>query len=249
MRPLESRTVKHLLVVDDDTQLRSLLIDYLSQHAFRVTGVKDGHQLTQVMATDEVDLVIVDLNLGHEDGLEIVRTLSAKSDTPIIVISGDRQDETDKVVGLELGASDYVTKPFGLREFLARIRAALRIKPISTEHNDRKIYSFNGWTLNVKRRQLTFGSAEEIKLTAAEFNLLVAFLRSPRQILSREQLLAASRVHAEEIYDRSIDVLILRLRRKIEVDASEPKLILTERGAGYMFNAEVTVEERRRGKP
>ncbi|MCB4769723.1 response regulator [Ancylobacter sp. Lp-2] len=240
--------MKHLVVVDDDTRLRGLLIDYLSQHAFRVTGVKDSRQLTQVLATDQVDLVIVDLNLGHEDGLEIVRALSSTSDVPIIVISGDRLEETDKVVGLELGASDYVTKPFGLREFLARIRAALRIKPISTEHNDRKIYGFEGWMLNVKRRQLVAADGREIKLTAAEFNLLVAFLRSPRQILSREQLLAASRVHAEEIFDRSIDVLILRLRRKIEVDASEPKLILTERGVGYMFNADVTVEERRRAR-
>ncbi|MBS7534538.1 response regulator [Ancylobacter sonchi] len=238
--------MKHLVVVDDDTQLRGLLIDYLSQHAFRVTGLKDSRQLAQLLATDQVDLVIVDLNLGHEDGLEIVRTLSSRSDVPIIVISGDRLEETDKVVGLELGASDYVTKPFGLREFLARIRAALRIKPISTEHNDRKIYGFEGWTLNVKRRQLMAPDGREIKLTAAEFNLLVAFLRSPRQILSREQLLAASRVHAEEIFDRSIDVLILRLRRKIEVEASEPRLILTERGVGYLFNADVTVEERRR---
>ncbi|GAB4064413.1 two-component system response regulator VirG [Ancylobacter sonchi] len=208
--------------------------------------MKDSRQLAQLLATDQVDLVIVDLNLGHEDGLEIVRTLSSRSDVPIIVISGDRLEETDKVVGLELGASDYVTKPFGLREFLARIRAALRIKPISTEHNDRKIYGFEGWTLNVKRRQLMAPDGREIKLTAAEFNLLVAFLRSPRQILSREQLLAASRVHAEEIFDRSIDVLILRLRRKIEVEASEPRLILTERGVGYLFNADVTVEERRR---
>ncbi len=240
--------MKHLLVVDDDTKLRSLLIDYLSQHAFRVTGVKDSHQLRQVLATDPADLVIVDLNLGHEDGLEIVRTLSGKSDAPIIIISGDRQEETDKVVGLELGASDYVTKPFGLREFLARVRVALRVQPLSPERKDRKIYSFKGWVLNVKNRRLTYNGNNEVKLTVSEFNLLTAFLRSPRQVLSREQLLSASRVHNEEIFDRSIDVLILRLRRKLEADPSNPKLILTERGIGYFFDTEVEVDERKRAK-
>ncbi|WP_064696946.1 response regulator [Rhizobium aegyptiacum] len=240
--------MKHILVVDDDSKLRGLLIDYLSQHAFRVTGVKDSHQLGQVLQAEPVDLVLVDLNLGHEDGLEIVRTLSGKSDAPIIIISGDRLEETDKVVGLELGASDYITKPFGLREFLARIRAALRVRPATTDRKDRKVYTFDGWTLNVKRRQLLLNGGEEVKLTTGEFNLLIAFLRSPRQVLSREQLLSASRVHDEEIFDRSIDVLILRLRRKLETDPSSPKLIRTERGAGYIFDADVAVEERGRPK-
>lgn len=240
--------MKHVLVVDDDSKFRGLLIDYLSQHAFRVTGVKDSHQLGAVLQTEQVDLVIVDLNLGHEDGLEIVRTLSGKSDAPVIIISGDRLEETDKVVGLELGASDYLTKPFGLREFLARVRATLRVRPTPADRKDRKIYSFNGWALNIKKRQLTLDGESEVKLTAGEFNLLVAFLKAPRQVLSREQLLSASRVHDEEIFDRSIDVLILRLRRKLEVDPSNPQLIRTERGAGYLFDAEVTVDERRRPK-
>ncbi len=238
--------MKHIMVVDDDIKLRGLLIDYLSQHAFRVTGVKDSHQLGQVLAAEHVDLVIVDLNLGHEDGLEIVRTLSTKSDAPIIIVSGDRLEETDKVVGLELGAADYVTKPFGLREFLARVRVALRARPQVSDRKERKIYSFNGWELNVQKRRLTHNGDKEIKLTAGEFNLLTAFLGAPRTILTREQLLSASRVHDEEIFDRSIDVLILRLRRKIEVDPSNPKLILTERGAGYIFDAEVSVKELRR---
>ncbi|MEP7454111.1 response regulator [Phyllobacterium sp. SB3] len=239
--------MKHILIVDDDSKLRALLIDYLSQHAFRVTGVKDSHQLGQILAAETVDLVVVDLNLGHEDGLEIVRTLSTKSDAPIIIISGDRMEETDKVVGLELGAGDYMTKPFGLREFLARVRASLRVRPQLPERRDQKIYSFANWKLNVKRRKLLRDGAEEIKLTAAEFNLLTAFLDTPTQVLSREQLLNASRVHDEEIFDRSIDVLILRLRRKLEADPSNPTLILTERGAGYVFDAEVAVEEQRRG--
>jgi two-component system, OmpR family, response regulator len=241
-------TVKHIIVVDDDSKVRGLLIDYLSQHAFRVTGVKDSYQLDQVLQTETVDLVMVDLNLGHEDGLEIVRTLSGKSDAPIIIISGNRLEETDKVVGLELGATDYITKPFGLRELLARVRAALRVRPSTTDRKDRKVYSFAGWSLNIKKRQLLGGSENEVKLTAGEFNLLVAFLKSPRQVLSREQLLAASRVHDEEIFDRSIDVLILRLRRKLEIDPSTPKMIRTERGIGYIFDTEVSVEERVRAK-
>jgi DNA-binding response OmpR family regulator len=238
--------VKHILIIDDDSKLRNLLIDYLSQHAFRVTGVKDSHQLNQVLGVEAVDLIVVDLNLGHEDGLEIVRSVSAKSDCPIFIISGDRLEETDKVVGLELGATDYLTKPFGLREFLARIRAALRTRTFLPEKREHKIFAFSTWELNVKRRQLLKEGGEEVKLTAAEFNLLTAFLGTPRQVLSREQLLTASRVHDEEIFDRSIDVLILRLRRKLEIDPSNPALIKTERGAGYVFDADVEVSERRR---
>ncbi|WP_322515147.1 winged helix-turn-helix domain-containing protein [Rhodopseudomonas palustris] len=238
--------MKHILVVDDDSRLRSMLVDYLTQHAFRASAAKDSHQLGQILAKDPADLIVVDLNLGREDGLEIVRSHSTKSDAPIIIISGDRLDEADKVVGLELGASDYITKPFGLREFVARIRAALRVKPASIVKPDRSLYLFDDWTLNARQRQLTSVSAGEVKLTAAEYNLLMAFLTAPKQVMSREQLLAASRVHNEEVFDRSIDVLILRLRRKLEPDPSNPKLIVTERGAGYVFDAEVTVEHRPR---
>ncbi|TCL74841.1 response regulator [Rhizobium sp. BK251] len=238
--------MKHVLVVDDDTAMRHLLIDYLSQHAFKVSAVGDSQQMARILATEAVDLVVVDLNLGHEDGLEIVRNLSSKSDAPIIIISGDRLEEADKVVGLELGATDYVSKPFGMREFLARVRAALREKPLRPVAKDRKSYAFKGWILSLKQRRLLSDSNEEIKLTVGEFNLLVAFLNAPRQVLSREQLLSASRVHEEEIYDRSIDVLILRLRRKLEKDSSNPEIIKTERGVGYFFDADVTTEHSRR---
>jgi two-component system, OmpR family, response regulator len=241
--------LKHILVVDDDEKLRTLIVDYLSQHAFRVTGVSDSRQLAQVLATDAVDLTIVDRNLGSEDGLDIVRSLSGNSDAPIIIISGNRPEEADKVVGLELGASDYITKPFGLGEFLARVRAALRKKPPVQGRKDRRSYSFDAWTLNLRRRQLVYASKEEIKLTAAEFNLLVVFLCAPRQILSREQLLSATSLHDEEISDRSIDIQILRLRRKLDKDPSQPKLIRTERGAGYIFDAEVSVEDRAETMP
>lgn len=234
--------MKHVLVVDDDNTIRKLLSDYLSQHAFRVSTVSDSHNMSRVLSTETVDLVIVDLNLGHEDGLEIVRNLSTKSDAPIIIISGDRLEEADKVVGLELGATDYIVKPFGMRELLARVRAALREKPIKAAPRDRKSYLFNGWILNLKQRRLVSEAKEEVKLTAGEFNLLAAFLKAPKQVLSREQLISASRVHEEEVFDRSIDVLILRLRRKLEQDSSHPRLIKTERGVGYFFDAHVAVE-------
>lgn len=240
--------MKHILVIDDDSAIRSLLRDYLSQHAFRVTVVSGSQELPRIMATDPVDLIIVDLNLGNEDGLDIVRKLSSSSDYPIIIISGDRLEEADKVVGLELGAVDYITKPFGTRELLARVRSSLRERPVIETKKDKKIYTFNEWELNIKLRRLTCRGEHEVKLTAGEFNLLTAFLRSPRQVLSREQLLSASRVYNEEVFDRSIDVLILRLRRKLEKDPSQPALIKTERGAGYLFDAEVAVTHRGNGK-
>ena len=235
--------MKHILIIDDDPAIRSLLVDYFKKYAFRVSAVSDSQGMARILATEPVDLVVVDLNLGFEDGLEIVRNLSSKSDAPIIIISGDRLEEADKVVGLELGASDYITKPFGMREFLARVRSVLREKPKKNIAKDRKTYIFQNWSLSLKERRLYSTEGMDIRLTAGEFNLLVAFLEAPRQILSREQLLAASRVHDEEVYDRSIDVLILRLRRKLESDSSIPNLIKTERGVGYFFNADVTTRQ------
>jgi two-component system, OmpR family, response regulator len=237
--------VKHILVVDDDPSMRSLLTDYLSQHAFRVTCVVDSQQASRVLKLETVDILVVDLNLGQEDGLEIVRKFPAFCEAPIIIISGDRFEEADKVVGLELGATDYITKPFGLREFLARIRASLRSKPATRPPTAKLSYSFDEWVLSVRSRTLD-REGSRTKLTTGEFNLLTAFLDAPKQILSRAELLSASRVHDEEVFDRSIDVLILRLRRKLEDNPSNPKLIKTERGAGYIFDADVSVKERPR---
>ncbi|AJY48018.1 response regulator [Martelella endophytica] len=235
--------MKHVLVIDDDSAIRDLLTEYLSQHALRVTGLSDSHGLQRVLSTDEVDLFIIDLNLGREDGLDIVRHLSSTSDRPIIIISGDRLEEADKVIGLELGAVDYIAKPFGIRELLARVRVSLRSRPALQTGKDRTIFRFEGWELDVGLRRLVHGGVER-RLTAAEFNLLTAFLRAPRQVLSREQLLLASRVHNQEVFDRSIDVLVLRLRRKLEADPARPRLIRTERGVGYMLAADVEVVRR-----
>lgn len=237
--------MKNILVVDDDVSMRSLLVEYLSQNEFNTSAVENSQQVTRHLQAQSTDLVILDLNLGKEDGLQIVRSLYGKLDVPIIIITGYRLDESDKVIGLELGASDYITKPFGLREFLARVRAALRERPERKGNVQGKIYSFDDWRVSTKNRRLTDASGEEVKLTAGEFNLLMAFVKAPRQILSREQLLLATRVYDQEIYDRSIDVLILRLRRKLEEDPSSPRYIRTERGVGYIFDAEVNVEELR----
>jgi len=234
--------MRHLLVVDDDSQYRGVLVDYLSQHAFRVTGARDSHQAEQILAKEQIDLTLFDLNLRQEDGLGIVRKLFGKSESPIIIMSGDRLEEADKVAGLELGASDYVAKRCGPRELVARVRAALRDRPAPPERRDRKTYAFGGWTLSVKMRQLIYKGETKVKLTTCEFNLLLAFVKAPRQVLSREQLLSASRVHTEEVFDRCIDVLVLRLRRKLEVDSSDPKLIRTERGVGYALDADVSEE-------
>lgn len=240
---LKGDLLKHVLIIDDDAAMRHFIIDYLKMHAFRVTAVGDSNHFNRVLNSDMVDIVIIDLNLGREDGLEIVRKLSASSDVPIIIISGDRLDEADKVVALELGATDFIAKPFGTREFLARIRAALRSHNGNHRCKDRRCFYFNGWTLNLKQRRLTSSNHLEIKLTSGEFNLLVAFLEKPRDVLSREQLLLACRVREEEVYDRSIDVLILRLRRKLETNPANPSLVKTVRGAGYMFDADVEVSQ------
>jgi two-component system, OmpR family, response regulator len=174
-----------------------------------------------------------------------MRGVGAQTDVPIIVLTGHRRDETDRVVGLELGADDYMMKPFGLRELLARVRAVLRRAQAGERRARRKEkhlrYRFAGWELDAGTRQLISPAGTATVLTAGEFNLLTAFLRSPQQVLSREQLLAASRLHDEEVLDRSVDISILRLRRKLETDPSEPKLIRTERGAGYVFAAPVEV--------
>jgi DNA-binding response OmpR family regulator len=238
-------TAKHILVVDDDPAMRDMIGSYLSGHGFRISTAADGAGMARVLAQDAVDLIILDLRLTHEDGLDLMRRTAGPSDVPIVVVTGHRRDEADRVVGLELGADDYMTKPFSPRELLARIRAVLRrsegAERAGHASGRRLRYRFDGWELDMRARRLTSPSGEVVALTAGEFNLLAAFIRSPEQVLSRDQLLSASRVHDDEVYDRSIDVQILRLRRKLEAEPAEPRLIRTERGVGYVFA--VPVEE------
>jgi two-component system, OmpR family, response regulator len=232
----------HVLALDDDPAIRALVCDYLNQNELRVTAVASGRELDAVMARETIDLVLLDLRLQGEDGLQIARRLREASAIPILMLTG-RADEADRVMGLELGADDYLTKPFSPRELLARIRALLRRARAQASVADAirqvRAYRFGGWELNIGLRRLKAADGRAVELTNGEFSLLCAFVSAPQRVLSREQLLDLSRLHNAEVYDRSIDVQILRLRRKIEPDPSHPQFIKTERGAGYLFDAAV----------
>jgi DNA-binding response OmpR family regulator len=223
--------------------MRAMIADYLSEHDFSVRTAAGGGEMTREISRTAVDLLLLDVRLTDADGLELLRELRMKSALPIIVMSGHRRDEVDRVLGLELGADDYITKPFAMRELLARIRAVLRRVDADppTRSRSRARYRFAGWELGLQTHRLTAPTGEDVTLTKGEFSLLAAFVASPQQVLSREQLLTASRVHDQEVFDRSIDVQILRLRRKLEEDPSHPQLICTERGVGYLFAAAVEV--------
>ena len=234
----------HILVVDDDPQIRTLLEDYLTENALRVTVAANSQQMSSTLAEEAIDLVVLDLRLAGEDGMAIARSLRDQSAIPIVMLTGVK-DEADRVMGLELGADDYLTKPFSPRELLARIRTVLR-RTRSTaltqaRQQEVRAYRFADFELNLRTRRLKRREAAAIELTTKEFNLLAAMVAAPQRILTRDQLLEASRVYDNEVYDRSIDVLVLRLRRKIEEDPSQPRFIITERGVGYTFNSQVEV--------
>jgi DNA-binding response OmpR family regulator len=230
----------HVCAVDDDASVRALVSEYLGENDLRVTAVASGAELDAVMARETIDLIVLDLRLQGEDGLQIARRLRETSLIPILMLTG-RADEADRVMGLELGADDYLTKPFSPRELLARIRALLRRAQAQATVADTiakvRAYRFGGLELNVGLRRLKTLDGAQVELTNGEFSLLAAFVSAPGRILSREQLLELSRMHDAEVYDRSIDVQILRLRRKIEADPAAPRFIKTQRGAGYFFDA------------
>ena len=237
-------TRPHVLAVDDDPAIRALLADYLADNELRVTAVATGRELDAVLGRETVDLVVLDVRLGPEDGMQIARRLREASAIPILMLTG-RAEEADRVMGLELGADDYLTKPFSARELLARIRALLRRAQAQASVADAiakaRAYRFAGWELNIGLRRLKNPQGATVDLTNGEFSLLAAFLHAPQRTLTREQLLDYSRLHNAEVYDRSIDVQILRLRRKIEADPARPAFIVTQRGAGYVFDAVVEV--------
>jgi len=232
----------HVLVVEDDVSMRRLIVDYLGDNDVRVTELESGRRISEIMSRETVDLLILDLKLPGEDGMQIARRLRQESDLPIIMLTG-RKDEADRVMGLELGADDYLTKPFSPRELLARIRALLRRSRTKQTVADSlariRAYRFEGHELSVRLRRLTTPGGDRLALSNTEFNLLVAFLSAPQQVLSREQLLTLSRLHNDEVYDRAIDVQVGRLRRKLEGSSRHAQLIRTERGAGYVFTPEV----------
>jgi DNA-binding response OmpR family regulator len=215
-----------------------MILNYFVENNIRTLVASNGQEMVDHLAGAEVNLVILDLRLGLEDGLDLLRQVRLSSEVPVIIITGHRLDEIDRVVGLELGADDYLTKPFNLRELLARVRAILRRfdagRAAPSRDPERGRFRFSGWQLDRRSRQLTDPSGVPVALTKGEYAMLLAFLEAPQRPLSREQLLQATRVH-EDVFDRSIDVQILRLRRKLERDPSAPRVIQTERGVGYVF--------------
>lgn len=233
----------HILIVDDDRQIRTMLARYLGDNGLRVTVAEDGRRMAEVMARYRFDVVILDVMMPGDDGFTLCRRLRAESHVPIILLTA-RSDGTDRVVGLELGADDYVAKPFNPRELLARIRSALRRAGMNAAPRELAAsrFRFAGWTLDTNRRTLFSPAGSLVDLTTGEFDLLVALARHPQQVLSRDQLL--DHVHGRSSFniDRSIDVQISRLRRKIEADPQAPALVKTVRNGGYFFSADVVPE-------
>src|SRR5258707_1818539 len=226
------------LVVEDDQTMLHLVINYLREHDIRAISASGRDEVAGSLVRDEPNLVILDLRLGQENGLDLLREIRSRSDVPVIITTGHRRDEIDRVVGLELGADDSITKPFGLRELLARMRAVLRRREAGQAAVQRDLERgrcrFGGWQLARRIRRLTDSGGNPVALTKGEYALLTAFLNAPQRPLSRENLLQATRIH-EDGFDRSIDVQVLRLRRKLETDPNAPRVILTARGVGYVF--------------
>jgi two-component system OmpR family response regulator len=228
----------HVLVVDDDPDIRVVLTEYLEKSEIRVTAVASGREMLEVFETEAIDLVLLDVRMPGENGMLLTQTLRERASVPVMLLTGNAE-EADRVMGLELGADDYVTKPFSPRELLARIRAVLRRYQAPAEgaprDDKRRAFRFAGWELNLRTRKLTAPDGRKLDLSNGEFSLLTAFCGSAQRVLSRDQLMSLSRLHNAEVYDRTVDVQIVRLRRKIEADPARPQLIVTERGAGYIF--------------
>jgi two-component system OmpR family response regulator len=233
---------EHLLVVDDDREIRTLLSEYLEQAGYRVTAVADGRAMRRVLDSSRVDLVILDLMLPGEDGLTLCRELRSRSRIPILMLTA-RGEETDRIVGLEMGADDYLPKPFNPRELLARTKSILRRAqslPPNLEPEPVGNFRFADWTLDVTTRELLAADGLVVPLSGAEYRLLRVFLDHPQRVLSRDQLLDLAQGRETVMFDRSIDVLVGRLRRRLDDDAKEPRLIKTVRGQGYVLAAPVS---------
>jgi len=228
----------HIVVVDDDLTLRQMVIRYLEEHDVPTRAASSRSELNHCLETGRTSLVILDLHLGQDDGLDLLREIRSHSDVPVIITTGRCYDEIDRIVGLELGADDYVVKPFCLRELLARVRAVLRRHEMGraarARDPERGGYRFDGWKLERRGRRLVDPNEAPVPLSKGEYALLLAFLEAPQRPLTREHLLQATHIH-EDIFDRSIDVQVLRLRRKLEIDPTTPRVIQTERGVGYVF--------------
>ncbi len=232
----------HILVVDDDPRIRQMLARYFEGEGYRVTTVADGVEMNVAMRQNSVDAVLLDLSLpGGRDGLDLARDIRTTSDVPIMMLTG-RDDVVDRIIGIEIGADDYIAKPFHLREVHARLKSILRRRqpaaPRIVQEED-QIIRFEGWTLNVSRRQLLDPSETEVELTTGEFDMLAAFLNHAGRVLTRDFLMDLTRGRHMEAFDRTIDAQIVRLRRKIEADAKHPQFIKAIRGVGYIFTGKI----------
>ena len=228
----------HVLIVEDDEVARTKLAGYLETAGHRVSEAVDGRALREVMVSDPVDLVLLDINLPGEDGLELTRFIRANSDIGIILVTG-RTDDVDRIVGLEIGADDYVTKPFNPRELLARVKTLLRRTTARTQAMS-ETRTFSGWCFDTRSRRLVSPQGDRVALTRAEFELLNALIAHPGTVLTRERLLGCITHRTWDPGDRTVDVLVRRLRQKVEADPQSPELIITVHGEGYMFAAEVS---------
>ncbi len=236
----------HILVVDDDREIRTLLSRYLAGQGYLTAVAADGREMREVLAARAIDLIVLDLMLPGEDGLALCRWIRAHSNVPVVMLTA-RGEDIDRIVGLEMGADDYLAKPFNPRELVARIHAVLRRtgrasdwnaggaeRAAAADHQGERL-TFAGWILDVGARRLTAPDGTLVPLSAGEFGLLAAFVSHPQRVLSRDRLLDLARGREAQPFDRSVDVQVGRLRRKIEQNPSEPQLIITVRGGGYMF--------------
>ncbi|CEJ11104.1 Transcriptional regulatory protein OmpR [bacterium YEK0313] len=229
----------HILLVDDDGEIRRLVTKFLRESGFRVTSVRDGREMRETLKSTSVDLIVLDLMLPGVSGLELCRELRAESAIPIVMLTA-RGDDLDRVLGLEFGADDYISKPFNTRELAARIRAVLRR---TTAQGETRLdpswrFTFDGWVLDTRRRELVNDQGVVVDLSTGEYDLLLSFVEAPQRVLSRDHLLDAARNRVSSVFDRSIDVQVSRLRRKLGGDGT-PDMIKTVRGLGYLFVPEV----------
>ncbi|WP_068317952.1 response regulator [Polycladidibacter hongkongensis] len=238
-----SNTAAHILVVDDNRDIREQLGRYLQKNGLRVSLAESAAEARKVLAAAAIDLVVLDVMMPGEDGLSLCRHLVEAGSAPVILLTA-MAEETDRIVGLEIGADDYVTKPFNPRELLARIKAVLRrttsLPPKQAKVQEGEMLHFDGWALNVARRELRDANGVSVALSSGEYQLLLTFLRRPGMVLSRDQLLDLTSGRAPAVFDRSIDNQVSRLRRKIEEDPKTPKLIITVWGGGYTFAGKVS---------
>ena len=232
----------NVLLVDDDQRIRDMLGQFLAERGLTVYEAPDGKRMFALLKTQRIDVIVLDVMLPGEDGFSLCRRLRLDSRVPVILLTAINE-AADRIAGLELGADDYVAKPFDPRELLARIRAVMR-RMSGTEalSRDQSVYTFLGWTLDPRRRTLRTRNNVLVDLTSGEFDLLLAFVEYPQQILHRDRLLDLARGRTNQAFDRSIDVQVSRLRRKVETDPAEPQLIKTVRSEGYIFTADVTVQ-------